>query len=626
MMVCEDIPAPSGDAKELAEEIRRFAGEEDWEFNDGTPVYIQGWADKVESLPQAGQQECERYRELETVMLKVAEEVQDCAAAYKLGLALGETGCECGDGQSCPTCEAHPGAKGDPSVVLVGVDIITADSRPVPPADQSDELREIVREMQRKGPKIGHVSHALDVDGWADRLSRIADKGECERCRDGWPSCDVCACELDGTGATCDDCLPDSRPVEVAEVWLSAPQKANVDLSQVVVSVGSGAKHGYESVRRIIHGAQAGEAGEETLPTKARIEADGEWTEVIPWPQIEEGECIKDLSEKLEKTTYMHRNACNAFKHWQGRAKRYLRACKRMHQEWRWASDRRDGPNRSQAGLLTDLVASRERIEVLEGDMHALAGTITYLNDRLARANFRVGELEAEAEIAGMDLDKAKRRIEELESRPRRPDKPQEDGDVCNACANGPCGGLYAQGCVHDLRAEVERLKHLHEHASMARDDFKLHFEAEQADNRRLRLVIGGVLEDEISDELFERLRTALDQPQEMERKSTITPDDVADCIDHGAAGVEYMRTGRDPDPAPSALEGARAQYIKSLAIVLNSDDWAIAMSSIARLLIEHLESENTTPDALQVILTEMRASGETMVRYWAGRIEGVMK
>ena len=33
-----------------------------------------------------------------------------------------------------------------------------------------------------------------------------------------------------------------------------------------------------------------------------------------------------------------------------------------------------------------------------------------------------------------------------------------------------------------------------------------------------------------------------------------------------------------------------------------------------------------STHDALEAVLLEMRASGETMAAYWAGRIEGVMK
>jgi hypothetical protein len=48
---------------------------------------------------------------------------------------------------------------------------------------QSDELREVVEEIDT------YTRHPKTRDAWtlrgiADRLSRIADKGECERCKD----------------------------------------------------------------------------------------------------------------------------------------------------------------------------------------------------------------------------------------------------------------------------------------------------------------------------------------------------------------------------------------------------------------------------------------------------------
>jgi len=60
--------------------------------------------------------ECDRLR---SVMLEVAENARDIYVSHELGMALGETGCMCSDNQSCPTCISHPGAKGDPTIVLI---------------------------------------------------------------------------------------------------------------------------------------------------------------------------------------------------------------------------------------------------------------------------------------------------------------------------------------------------------------------------------------------------------------------------------------------------------------------------------------------------------------------------
>lgn len=41
--------APETD--DIAANIRRFAGDRDWEFEDGEPADLQGWADSIEAAP-----------------------------------------------------------------------------------------------------------------------------------------------------------------------------------------------------------------------------------------------------------------------------------------------------------------------------------------------------------------------------------------------------------------------------------------------------------------------------------------------------------------------------------------------------------------------------------------------
>jgi hypothetical protein len=423
----QSAPAPSKEAKELAERMRKSVivsgvrlADHGFHIRCGT---VREWADEVASLPQAGQHECERCRavaseigeahmdghggdavsavrelvdivrhkedsrpvepgEMHVVMRNLPEygqgsngnplhrafydpavarkwakeqekefrvsvmpaihsvpihgatqekategECERCKEEFKLGrldgvdfvlgrlrLALGhEKGGECG---------LLPMEK--------EIRALRADSRPAPLSDQSDELREIVREMQRKGPKIGHVSHALDVDGWADRLSRIADKGECERCKELEKDNGLLKTALDSKKQLLESCEAalaeaNSRPVVPAEVTVIVPQ--GVIPRGAYVSRGRAIEtrdalgDSYGVITLAVHGAQVAEAGE---VDRALDEANG--------------------------------------------------------------------------------VASKRRKEVWN------------YRDRLAAANFRVGELEAEAEIAGMDLDRAKRRIEELEN------------------------------------------------------------------------------------------------------------------------------------------------------------------------------------------------------------------
>jgi hypothetical protein len=51
-------PTPSPAAKELADELRRFAGDRDWEHDDGTPVDLRGIADRLSRIADRG--ECDK--------------------------------------------------------------------------------------------------------------------------------------------------------------------------------------------------------------------------------------------------------------------------------------------------------------------------------------------------------------------------------------------------------------------------------------------------------------------------------------------------------------------------------------------------------------------------------------
>lgn len=39
------------DTEEIAANLRRFAGDRDWEFEDGEPADLRGWADSIEAAP-----------------------------------------------------------------------------------------------------------------------------------------------------------------------------------------------------------------------------------------------------------------------------------------------------------------------------------------------------------------------------------------------------------------------------------------------------------------------------------------------------------------------------------------------------------------------------------------------
>lgn len=39
------------DIDDIAANLRRFAGDRDWEFEDGEPADLQGWADSIEAAP-----------------------------------------------------------------------------------------------------------------------------------------------------------------------------------------------------------------------------------------------------------------------------------------------------------------------------------------------------------------------------------------------------------------------------------------------------------------------------------------------------------------------------------------------------------------------------------------------
>lgn len=47
------LPRPSEAAREIAGQLRRFAGNEDWEYANGDRVDLQGIADRIESLAAA---------------------------------------------------------------------------------------------------------------------------------------------------------------------------------------------------------------------------------------------------------------------------------------------------------------------------------------------------------------------------------------------------------------------------------------------------------------------------------------------------------------------------------------------------------------------------------------------
>jgi hypothetical protein len=53
----QSVSAPSPSAKELADELRRFAGDRDWEHHDGTPADLRGIADRLSRIADKG--ECE---------------------------------------------------------------------------------------------------------------------------------------------------------------------------------------------------------------------------------------------------------------------------------------------------------------------------------------------------------------------------------------------------------------------------------------------------------------------------------------------------------------------------------------------------------------------------------------
>jgi DNA repair exonuclease SbcCD ATPase subunit len=296
-----------------------------------------------------------------------------------------------------------------------------------------------------------------------------------------------------------------------------------------------------------VHGAQAPEAGEGETVSKMEmvgaLEGRDYWVKVagkfetelnaanfrIGELEAEVSIARMDLDKAKRRIEELESKGGDlAYATWKRHDDALTETRERLEQNWSEARAERDEARTALEECHDALEAKQGEIDGLEAEVERLKGEMAglYSPEQYRRQLF--GKEAAEA-----DNRRLREGIEEItKSKSYSPserrmkerlrallDKPQEDGDVCNACANGPCGGLYAQGCVHDSRAEVERLKHLHEHASMARDDFKLHFEAEQADNRRLRLVIGDVLEDEIGDGLFERLRAALDQPQEGEKK-----------------------------------------------------------------------------------------------------------
>jgi hypothetical protein len=202
-----------------------------------------------------------------------------------------------------------------------------------------------------------------------------------------------------------------------------------------------------------------------------------------------------------------------------------------------------------------------------------------------------------------------------------------------------------------DARAEVETLKgDVERLGTRLSDEVKLCNKAlarvyyAEADNRKLREGIESALARLRVDRPFKRI-------QEMDDLLAPLLDDTKgreEEEDEDARWLEAHRGEHDPgtevmrkailarkahkpeSPTSDALERAREQYIESLGLVTLSFEWAMAMSSINRLILDHLEAaEKGTPahkEALDVILTEMSNSGEAMASYWAGRIQGVIK
>jgi hypothetical protein len=120
---------------------------------------------------------------------------------------------------------------------------------------QSDELRGIVEDMDAAaevytgGPNtLGWLRRC--VGGWAERLSRIADKGECACTCD--ENCDsICprhAVEIAEQYKDKCDSLEDSRPTPPAEVWALMETVSGVWLGEEVYLTKADAENRLEKV------------------------------------------------------------------------------------------------------------------------------------------------------------------------------------------------------------------------------------------------------------------------------------------------------------------------------------------------------------------------------------------